>query len=151
MPGERADVERALDPPRRPRRERCARPWTPWVFAIAILLCANSAVAEEAIGRYAFSRDVVAREPVGEATVFPADVGRVYFFTQITGAAGETEVRHVWFHGDREVASVSLPVEGYSWRTWSSKEIPPDAVGEWSVEVRDANGVSLLRADFRVE
>ncbi len=125
--------------------------WMPWVAGVALLLGAASANAEMTVSRHAFARDVVAREPVGEAAAFPADAGRVYFFSQIMGAGDAAEIRHVWIYDGREVASVPLAVEGPSWRTWSSKEILPQFVGDWTVEVRDGSGNVLLSAGFRVE
>jgi len=95
---------------------------------------------------------VEAREPIGVAETFPADVGRLYFFTQLAGAApGGEPIRHVWIYDGREVADVDLRAEGSSWRTWSSKQILPQFRGDWSVEVRDGSGRVLLTATCRVE
>ncbi len=88
---------------------------------------------------------------MGESDRFPADVGEVYFFTQIVGAEAPTDVTHVWIHGGKEMYSIVLPIEGISWRTWSSKGVPPDLTGEWTVEVRDVDGVALLSASCRIE
>jgi len=104
------------------------------------------------ITRHAFARGVEAREPMGEAKSFPAGVGRLFFFTQISGAgATGDEIRHVWIYDGREVADVALPVEGPTWRTWSSKQILPQFRGDWSVEVRDGAGRVLLTDTCQVE
>jgi hypothetical protein len=39
---------------------------------------------------------------------------------------------------------------GSPWRTWSSKTIPPEWSGEWSVEIRDASGAVLETVGFTV-
>ncbi len=101
--------------------------------------------------RHAFARAVEAREPVGEAQVFPGDVDRLFFFTQLAGGEGAGEVRHVWLYDGREMASVTLAVHGPTWRTWSSKTILPEWRGDWAVEVRDASGAVLATGTCRVE
>ena len=103
------------------------------------------------VDRAVTARAVESREPVGEASSFPADVGRVFLFTHVTGAQGETAVYHVWRHGPTERAKVRLPVRSNSWRTWSSKQIVPGWTGEWSVEVQDEQGNVLESVAFVVE
>jgi hypothetical protein len=94
---------------------------------------------------------VVAREPVAASETFPAEVGELYFFTQVVGASGRAEVLHVWIYDGREVAIVPLAVEGSRWRTWSKKRILPHFIGDWTVEVRGVGGEVLLSATCRVE
>lgn len=86
--------------------------------------------------------------PVGEAQEFPADVGRVFLWTRVTGAADMT-IQHVWIHGDMEWP-VTLQIGGSPWRTWSSKAIPPEWSGEWRVEIRDEAGDLLDTRSFVV-
>lgn len=97
-------------------------------------------------------RSVLDREPQDTATLFPADVGQLVFWTKVAGAPAdvETTIHHVWFHGDTEVGDVELRVAGSPWRTWSRKTVPPDWTGAWHVEVRDASGAVLKRVDFTV-
>lgn len=90
------------------------------------------------------------RMPVGTATSFTADVGKVYLWCQITGAAGETTIKHVWYHQGKEMATVELPVRGASWRTYSSKTIPENWTGDWEVKVMDAEGNTLATIPFTV-
>lgn len=88
------------------------------------------------------------REPVGVAEQFPADVGEVYAWMRVDGADGEALEVH-WKHGPHEDA-VPLEIGGPSWRTWSSKAIPADWTGEWTVEVRDEQGSVLASRTFIV-
>jgi len=90
------------------------------------------------------------REPVGTATSFTADVGKVYLWCQVTGAAGETTIKHVWYHNGKEMATIELPVRGASWRTYSSKTIPENWAGDWEVKVLDAEGTTLTTIPFTV-
>ena len=108
------------------------------------------AQAELTVTESAISRDVVDRMPVDANTTFPSDVGRLYCWTRITGAEGETTVHHVWIHGDEERADLELNVGAASWRTWSNKAIVPEWTGDWRVEVRDANGNVLETIRFTV-
>jgi hypothetical protein len=119
---------------------------------LTLLLGATIAAwAELSVSRHTFARGVEAREPVDAAAVFPADVGVVYFFTQIVGATGPTELRHVWIYDGKEMASVPLSVGGSGWRTWSSKRILSQYIGDWTVEVRDALDTVVLSATCRIE
>jgi hypothetical protein len=96
------------------------------------------------------ARSVEEREPVGEATSFPADVGELACLTRVAGASGETSIQHVWFHGSEELARVRLAVRGSSWRTWSTKQILPSWTGAWKVEIQDADGNVLHTVSFTV-
>jgi hypothetical protein len=95
----------------------------------------ESATADLQVGT-----EIEDREPVGVATTFPADIGRLFAWSRLTGLEGAA-VEHVWRYpaGDVE-AVVPLEIGGSPWRTWSSKTIPPDWAGEWLVEVRDGEG-----------
>jgi hypothetical protein len=93
---------------------------------------------------------VVDRQPVDSAASFPASVGRLYFFTRITGAQEPTQVIHAWYYGDAERARVTLSVNGSNWRTYSSKVIQVQEIGSWRVEVLDADGNSLETLQFDV-
>ncbi len=92
----------------------------------------------------AIGTDVKDREVVGAATQFPSSVGRLYCLTKIVGAADPTHVTHLWFHEDKQVHKIELPVNGTTWRTWSYKTIPAGWTGNWRVDVEDANGVEML-------
>ncbi|MHB8765801.1 MAG: DUF2914 domain-containing protein [Deferrisomatales bacterium] len=120
-------------------------------LGVAGLLGASPAWAGLAVSRQAFARDVVAREPVGAAERFPADVGELVFFTQVLGGGEGADLLHVWIHGGQELMIVPLEVEGPSWRTWSRKNVFPGLTGDWTVEVRDLAGAVLSSATCRVE
>ena len=94
--------------------------------------------------------NVVDRMPIGAAMTFPASVERLYAWTRIQGAAGETMIHHVWIHGDIEMADLELRIGGSPWRTWSNKAILPEWTGDWRVEVRDASGNVLETIRFTV-
>ncbi|MBD1399384.1 DUF2914 domain-containing protein [Pelovirga terrestris] len=91
------------------------------------------------------------RMPVDNLEVYPADYGKLYCFTRIVGAEGETQVTHVWFYEDQEMARVTLPVQSADWRTFSSKRFLPQWIGQWSVVIEDQQGSSLAQVMFRLE
>lgn len=114
----------------------------------------GTAFGEEAgftIARMVTAEDVVDREPVGEATTFPASIGTVYCFLEARDIAQDTEVAFVWYYDGQEVALVTLLLkEGARWRTYSSKLIA-GRTGQWTVALKDANGETLETVSFTVE
>ncbi len=90
------------------------------------------------------------RQPVDEVQSVPADVGRVYLWTRITGAEMETGIEHVWYRGDEEMARVPLTVASTNWRTYSSKNIEPSWTGSWRVDVVAPDGTVLESISFTV-
>lgn len=122
-----------------------------WIPIVALVTGAAPLAAQDTTGvavEIAIARSVVDRVPADTASAFPADVGQLACWTRVTGAAGTT-IQHVWIHGADEFP-VSLEIAGSPWRTWSTKEIPPDWTGEWRVEVRDGAGAVLASARFTV-
>lgn len=98
----------------------------------------------------AICKDVVEREPVDPGISFPASVGKLYCFTKVAGAQEPTSITHVWYFGSTKRASVELPVNSSSWRTYSSKIIQPHEVGAWHVEVLDSEGTVLKSLQFEI-
>jgi hypothetical protein len=128
------------------------------IFTLLLVpvLYSFSAAEEEAqldlgIGDAAIAREVINREPQGGSESFPADVSRVFAFTEITGASDGASVKHLWFHGDRLMASVELPIGSSRWRTWSSKKILPPWTGKWRVDVTAEDGRLLKSLEFTIE
>ncbi len=119
----------------------------------AALIAAPPLAAQEAgisVAEMSFCTEVQNRQPVAPADSFAADVANVCCFTKITGASGEASVAHVWYHGDKEMARVELPVRSSAWQTWSRKQIGPGRSGEWRVDVVGADGKVLKSATFMV-
>ncbi|MFQ5703790.1 MAG: DUF2914 domain-containing protein [Gemmatimonadales bacterium] len=88
------------------------------------------------------------RQPVSPGTEFPADVGQLYAWTKVTGAANTT-IQHIWRHQDHEFA-VPLNIGGSPWRVWSTKNIPPEWTGEWTFQVKDSDGNVVFETNFTV-
>lgn len=91
------------------------------------------------------------REPVAADTSFSADVGTLYCFTKVSGAAADSSISHVWYHNDKEMARIKLNVKADAWRTWSSKRIVEDWTGKWHVDVESAAGDVLATKAFVIK
>lgn len=110
------------------------------------------ALAQEiTVSQAVVCQKIVDRMPIGSSDVIPAGTERVYCFTRIDGAQGETEITHNWYYKGALKASVVLPVRTRGWRTWSSKTLLPDWTGEWMVEVLSKDGTPLESLIFFVQ
>ena len=89
--------------------------------------------------------------PVDRIGSYPADFGKLYCFTRIVGAPGDTEVTHVWYYQDSELARVTLPVRSSDWRTYSSKRFLPQWAGQWKVVVLDGELNEIASIPFLLE
>lgn len=88
--------------------------------------------------------------PVDRIESHPAGFGKLYCYTRITGARADTQVTHVWYYQNNEMARVVLPVRSSDWRTYSSKRFLPQWQGEWEVVVLDDKQEELGRYPFRL-
>ena len=121
--------------------------------SIAAMLLAIPALAWAAslqVQDVAISTGVQDRVPTGISTYFDSSVGKLYAFTRIVGADGDTRVYHKWYHGDDLVADVPLSVRSGDWRTWSSKTVLPEWTGDWRVVVVAEDGSVLGSVKFAV-
>ncbi len=89
--------------------------------------------------------------PVDRIESYRADFGKLYCFTRITGAQKDTEVTHVWYYQDSELARVTLPVRSADWRTYSSKRFLPQWAGQWRVVVLDGEMNEIATVPFVLE
>jgi hypothetical protein len=116
------------------------------VLAIPALAWAASLQVQDV----AVATGVHDRVPTGISSSFDGSVGKLYAFTRIVGAEGETRVYHKWYHGDELVADVPLTVRSGDWRTWSSKNVQPDWTGDWRVVVVSEDGSILGTVKFAI-
>ena len=138
---------------------RSIQRWIPAVVAVAYFALGGppEAAAQQQSGSSLSVAEAVVttavqdRQPAEEVSSVPADVGRVFLWTRITGAEGEVDVVHVWYHGDEEMARVPVRVASPDWRTWTSKRILPHWTGAWRVEVQGPGGQVLETVSFQVQ
>jgi hypothetical protein len=94
---------------------------------------------------------IESQQPVDRIESFSADYAKLYCFTRIVGAAGDSAVTHVWYYQDNEMARVTLPIRSKDWRTYSSKRFLPNWKGEWRVVVIDEQLNELAVIPFRLD
>ena len=129
----------------------------PLSFLVLVAMCLglhHDSLAQDItqlqVATAAICKDVVDREPVDSGNSFVAAEGRLYCFTNITGAQSPTQITHVWHYDDTERARVDLAVNSVRWRTYSSKIIQPHELGAWHVDVMDSMGNILKTLEFEV-
>ncbi|MEM7417315.1 MAG: DUF2914 domain-containing protein [Gemmatimonadota bacterium] len=116
--------------------------------AVALMGLFAQPAAGQASAEVALGTAVVDRMIEGEADEFSPEIGTLFLWSRVSGAEGTT-IQHVWIHGPHE-DTVELTIGGSPWRTWSSRNIPPEWTGEWRVEVRDAQGTVLDTVRFMI-
>ena len=129
---------------------------------LIVLICIFSfiSLAQEAaqplvpsiqVDELAVCTSVEDRQPVGADTAFVKTIGQLFCFVKVTGESDSTSIFHSWIFNDKEMAKVKLSVKGKTWRTWSSKRIVEDWVGNWKVEVSSATGDVLKTKEFVIK
>lgn len=94
-----------------------------------------------------FTTAIENREPVDHVTFVGNDVRKVFFYTDLRGLDGQT-INHRWLHDGTVMADVTFEVRGPRWRVWSSKELLPDWIGDWTVEIVTAEGEVIAAETF---
>jgi hypothetical protein len=124
-----------------------------WIVSLTLITLPISGALAQMVSvvEAVVCQEIVDRAPVGISDAFPAGIERVFCFTRIDAAEGETAITHNWYHQGTLKASVVLPVRAKHWRTWSSKSLLPEWTGEWMVEVLSQDGTPLESIVFTVK
>ncbi|ADO84489.1 DUF2914 domain-containing protein [Ilyobacter polytropus] len=123
------------------------------IFFMAVLSLAYGETSYN-VSRSVLTDAIVQKEPAPHRNLFYFGE-RAVFFTELTDiGTDEKKVFHNWYllkdDGTKEMmASVSLKIKGYRWRTWSSKNLYDK--GSWIVDLTDDNGVILESREFTVQ
>ena len=80
--------------------------------------------------------------------IIPKSVRKLYYFTQVEGAQGET-IYHRWRYQNQIMATIPLTIKADVYRTWSSKRMSSAWQGEWTLEVLNAQQQPIHRQTFR--
>lgn len=101
-----------------------------------------------AVRDFVLARGIAEREPIETVDSFDVSDQQGYVFTRLANDGPPTGITVVWRYEGTEHAAVDLEVGTSSgWRTWSSANLK---AGQWTVELRDAQGVVLAERDFTV-
>ena len=129
------------------------------LFAMLILLLASFSTPSPAMAQgtsdltievSVICEQIEEREPVNVDSTFAVTVEKLYCFTKIAGAEEQTTISHVWYWGETERARIELPVRSISWRTYTAKKIQEHEVGNWRVDVLNADGTVLRTIRFNI-
>lgn len=93
---------------------------------------------------------VINREPIEPGDIFSNNVKKLFCFTRVVGAKEDTEIIHKWYYKGEIISQVILPVKSVNWRTYSSKTIHPEYIGEWKVEIVSKDREPLEQIYFAV-
>ena len=91
----------------------------------------------ENISNAEFAMEIKDRTPLNIIEELDNSFGKIYFFTNIRNLQGQS-IRHRWIYKNKVMAEVEFDINGPRWRVWSSKNLWPTWLGEWSVEVLNA-------------
>ena len=101
----------------------------------------------ENISNAEFAMEIKDRKPLNIIEELDNSFGKIYFFTNIRNLQGQS-IRHRWIYKNKVMAEVEFDINGPRWRVWSSKNLWPTWLGEWSVEVLNANSEVLYKKEF---
>ncbi len=129
-------------------------------FTLCLLWCATSAFSADntasrsgtRITEMAVTTKIVHGNPIDSVhRISATSVKALYCFTRIVrGDAGETTIKHVWYHDGKVEGEMSLPVKGTLWRTYSRRPIDLSSKGEWRVDALSADGTVIKSVGFRI-
>lgn len=106
---------------------------------------AAAEASQGTVPRGVFTTAIVDREPTDRVETLGNGTHRIYYFTELDGLDGQA-VTHRWMHDGEVKAEVEFVVGGPRWRVYSSKNLDPSWLGEWTVSVVDEKG-NVLRQD----
>lgn len=100
------------------------------------------------VARAIFTSQITDREPTDSLTELENNAERIFFFTDLRGLEGQI-ITHQWEYAGNVMADVKFRVGGGPrWRVYSSKNLLPEWIGQWSVSVMDENGTTLNVSTF---
>ncbi|MDY0292341.1 MAG: DUF2914 domain-containing protein [Desulfuromonadaceae bacterium] len=123
-----------------------------WICAclFAMLIFSGNLHALE-IADAAITSSIANRNAVDSLNTVKGPVAQLFCFTRVVDAQEDTWITHVWYYEGKEMARVRLAVSSSNWRTWSSKKILPEWVGQWQVHILDELGKARLIVPFMIE
>jgi hypothetical protein len=104
-------------------------------------------VSSEHVTRAVFTTRMENREPADTVTSLSNDHHKIYFFSELSGLAGQV-VTHRWEYQGKTMAEIKFNVGGPRWRVWSSKTLLPQWTGEWRVTIIDGSGNKVGEGTF---
>ncbi len=94
-----------------------------------------------------FTTAVEGREPVDAVSFLSTDQTQIIFFSDLRDLASQT-VTHRWEYNGQVMAEIPFEVKGDRWRVWSSKQLRPIWLGQWTASVVKADGEVIASESF---
>ena len=96
-------------------------------------------------------RGVYKRNPIKPGFKFSNTVDSLFCYTKISNSGVKKEIKHVWYYKNEKITSVVYNIKtSYNYRSWSRKNILPSQIGEWRVDIVDANDNVIGSRDFSI-
>jgi len=102
---------------------------------------------EPGVALVQFTTAVEDREPVDAIAFLENEARSIIFYSDIRGYSGST-LLHRWEYQGQVMAEVPFVIGGDRWRVWSSKELLPAWIGDWTVSVVKADGEVIAAESF---
>ena len=122
------------------------------VVAVIFCLIASFSVSalewpHENISTAEFALEVKQRTPLNIIEELDNSFGKIYFFTNIRNLQGQS-IKHRWIYNNKVMAEVEFDVKGPRLRVWSSKNLWPTLLGEWTVELINSKDEVFFKKEF---
>lgn len=98
--------------------------------------------AGPSIGMATFTTTIKKRYPADNIAVLENPHQAISFFSELNSMTGKT-VTHRWVYEGAVQYETSFEVMAKRWRVWSTRLLPADQPGEWTVEIVDENETVL--------
>lgn len=124
------------------------------VSILFLTLYLYPAFASESVEKYVVAAGIIEKKPALVGDTFLNNIGKLHFFTKVQSPkwneSAESYISHVWYFKGTQVSTMKLKIGAPTWRTFSTKTINPDSVGDWRVEAQDERGNILASQTFTI-
>ncbi|MFL3008868.1 MAG: DUF2914 domain-containing protein [Candidatus Neomarinimicrobiota bacterium] len=97
-------------------------------------------------------RAIKDRNPIQIAKSFNSSVDSLFCYTKIQNKGEKREIRHVWYYKNEIKTQIKYNIRRSNvYRSWTLKNINPNDIGEWKVEIQDSNGKILGSTKFYIQ
>ena len=94
-----------------------------------------------------FTTEMEDGEPMNSISFLDNDEREIIFFSEAEGFQG-TQLIHRWEYKGQVMVEVPFEVDADPWQGWSSKQLLPEWVGDWTVSVVKPDGEVIAAESF---
>ena len=97
-------------------------------------------------------RSIQDRNPVQISKYFNNGVDSLFCYTKIQNKGEKKEIKHVWYFKNEIKSQIKYNIRRSNvYRSWTLKNINPNEIGEWKLEIQDSNGKILGSTKFYIQ